>query len=311
MKVKVLVVDDAALIRDMIKRALYRHYENIEVEFAVDGLKAQSLLKVGLFDLILCDWEMPKMDGRELLDWLRGEERTADIPFVMVTSRGEKDHVMQAAQSGVSGYLTKPFTNEQLLAATTKVLKKRGKLKLAHGGAAKADAAQKPQDSLSLLMAGGSSAEKPPAKKSRDNGSISALTGNPLITAQDSGPAASPNAESAAKLKSTQVSAAKAKKRMAHLRYREHAHSCLIKEITLKEATTVLRGDDELPSILEQTVVHIADQSGESSLQLNAYVYAMTAVDRKMDSQYVNVKVIFVDEDPLKLEHLSHYIQSI
>ena len=57
MKVKVLVVDDAALIRDMIKRALYRHYENIEVDFAVDGLKAQSLLKVGLFDLILCDFK--------------------------------------------------------------------------------------------------------------------------------------------------------------------------------------------------------------------------------------------------------------
>jgi hypothetical protein len=196
------------------------------------------------------------------------------------------------------------------------VLKKCGKFKLAHGGAGKAEAVGKPQDSLSLLTAGSSNALKTKEKKILDSGSISALTANPLLTSQNSRVAAGPNkqmpvTESATKSKSTQASSAKAKKRMAHLRYRQHAHSCLIKEISLKEVLAVLRCDDELPSVLEQTVVHIADQTGEGSLQLNAYVYAMTAGERKMDSQYVNVRVILVDEDPHKLEQLSHYIQSI
>jgi DNA-binding response OmpR family regulator len=108
----VLVVDDAAFIRNLIKKAMKDSYPDFKVHEAIDGRKAQSLLKSTSIDLVLCDWEMPEMSGLELITWMRAEERYAKTPFMMITSRGERDHVLKAVTAGVSDYIGKPFTRD-------------------------------------------------------------------------------------------------------------------------------------------------------------------------------------------------------
>lgn len=128
-KLKVLVVDDAIFIRDLVKKGLRSHFHDMEIEDAPNGLRAQQLLAVGRFDLILCDWEMPEMSGLELLNWCRKDSlHNNAIPFIMVTSRSDKENVMQAIQAGVTDYIGKPFTNDQLITKVRKALIRIGKL---------------------------------------------------------------------------------------------------------------------------------------------------------------------------------------
>lgn len=127
-KVSVLVVDDATFIRDLVKKGLRDNLPGIQIEEAVNGRKAQQLLGRNPIDLILCDWEMPEMSGLELLQWCREQESLKGVPFIMVTSRGDKENVVQAIQAGVSDFIGKPFSNEQLITKVKKALQRAGKL---------------------------------------------------------------------------------------------------------------------------------------------------------------------------------------
>lgn len=102
---KFLVVDDATFIRDMVKKQLRDAYVGCQISDAPSATRAQVLLKTQRFDLILCDWEMPEMSGEEFLRWLRAHPQHKDTPFIMVSSRGERDFVVKAVQAGVSDYL--------------------------------------------------------------------------------------------------------------------------------------------------------------------------------------------------------------
>src|SRR5690606_28289136 len=134
-KVSVLVVDDAPFIRDLVKKGLRDHFPGILIEEAVNGRKAQQLLARAGIDLILCDWEMPEMSGLELLTWCREQDHLKTTPFIMVTSRGDKENVIQAIQAGVSDYIGKPFSNDQLVTKVKKALARSGKLEALMSGA--------------------------------------------------------------------------------------------------------------------------------------------------------------------------------
>ena len=101
-KVSVLVVDDAPFIRDLVKKALRSHFPGVQVEEAVDGRKAQQILSRVSFDLILCDREMPEMNGLQLLQWFRGQPDTAAIPFVRYEMDAEG--VLRSAADYTYGY---------------------------------------------------------------------------------------------------------------------------------------------------------------------------------------------------------------
>ena len=101
-KVSVLVVDDATFIRDLVKKGLRDNFPGVQIEEAINGRKAQQMLSRQVIDLILCDWEMPEMSGLELLTWCREQDNLKTTPFIMVTSRGDKENVVQAIQAGVS-----------------------------------------------------------------------------------------------------------------------------------------------------------------------------------------------------------------
>ena len=153
-KVSVLVVDDATFIRDLVKKGLRDNFPGVQIEEAINGRKAQQMLSRQVVDLILCDWEMPEMSGLELLTWCREQPQLKAMPFVMVTSRGDKENVVQAIQAGVSGYVSKPFTNEQLLTKVKQALNKVGKLDTLMNSAPTKMNSAFGNDSLSALTGG-------------------------------------------------------------------------------------------------------------------------------------------------------------
>lgn len=110
---KVLVVDDFATMRRIVKNILTQlGFKNI-VE-ADDGATAVDLLKNEKVDLIISDWNMPKMTGLELLQHVRADAGMADVPFVMVTAEAQQDNIILAVKAKVSQYIVKPFTAETL-----------------------------------------------------------------------------------------------------------------------------------------------------------------------------------------------------
>ena len=118
---KVLVVDDFATMRRIVKNILsqlgYKHI--IEAD---DGTTALDILKQEKIDLIICDWNMPKMTGLDLLKHVRGNPDMANIPFIMVTAEAQQDNIILAVKAKVSQYIVKPFTADTLGEKINKVL---------------------------------------------------------------------------------------------------------------------------------------------------------------------------------------------
>lgn len=294
-KISVLVVDDAPFIRDLMKKSLRNHFPGIHIEEAVNGRKAQQMLGKQTFDLILCDWEMPELSGLELLSWCREQDNLKTTPFVMVTSRGDKDNVVQAIQAGVSDFVGKPFSSEQLIGKVTKALSRTGKLAQSTAAAAKPSAANPfANDSLSALTGGKGVAPapaKPAAANPFANNSLSALTG------------ASPNAAGSPK-----PAAAPSGRGQGQLRLPGGLLSCVIKGLSLKDAVLVVKRGELLPQILESAVLDLEQGDGGEVARLNGYLHAIAAFEPKPDSEWLQVTFRFVDRDPQKLDYLSRLI---
>jgi chemosensory pili system protein ChpA (sensor histidine kinase/response regulator) len=111
----VLVVDDSITVRRVTQRLLERH--GMRVLTAKDGLDALEILQEHVPDVILLDIEMPRMDGYEMATQVRGNQRLADVPIIMITSRVSDKHRARAIEIGVNDYLGKPYQENQLLDA--------------------------------------------------------------------------------------------------------------------------------------------------------------------------------------------------
>ncbi|WP_043307705.1 response regulator [Pseudomonas sp. ML96] len=287
-KVSVLVVDDATFIRDLVKKGLRDHFPGIQIEEAVNGRKAQQMLARQPVDLILCDWEMPEMSGLELLTWCREQEALKTTPFVMVTSRGDKENVVQAIQAGVTDYIGKPFSNEQLITKVKKALHRAGKLQ--------ALAASAPPKMLST----GAFA----------NDSLSALTGGKAEVVKPAAKAAAPAAAAAfAKPEpAAKAAAAPAGRGQGQLRLPGGSMACVIKALSLKEALLVVKRAELLPQVLESAVLDLEQGEAAETARLNGYLHAVAALEPKPDSEWLQLTFKFVDKDPQKLDYLSRLI---
>ncbi len=105
----VLIVDDFLTMRRIVRKILRDlQFENI-IE-AEDGSAAVEVLSTNKIDLIVSDWNMPKMTGLELLKYVRSQESTKDLPFLMVTAEAQKENIVEAVKAKVSNYIVKPFT---------------------------------------------------------------------------------------------------------------------------------------------------------------------------------------------------------
>jgi two-component system chemotaxis response regulator CheY len=123
LSMKILIVDDFATMRRIMKNILKQiGFTNI-IE-ADDGTTALEELKKTSVDLIISDWNMPKMTGLDLLKNVRGTDGLKEVPFLMVTAEAQKQNVIDAVQAGVTNYVVKPFTAEAISEKLEKIFGK-------------------------------------------------------------------------------------------------------------------------------------------------------------------------------------------
>ena len=111
---KLLVVDDSSTMRRIIKNTLARlgHKDVLE---GADGVEGWTVLDANPeVDMLITDWNMPEMNGLELVIKVRADERFKDLPIIMVTTEGGKAEVITALKAGVNNYIVKPFTPQVL-----------------------------------------------------------------------------------------------------------------------------------------------------------------------------------------------------
>lgn len=119
--IRALIVDDSSVMRKIVERSLRQAGVPLSQVFeAGDGAQALAALETNKVDLILCDINMPVMDGLEFVRHLPGVENAKGVPVVMITTEGSEAHVVAALSAGARGYIRKPFApdevKEQLLA---------------------------------------------------------------------------------------------------------------------------------------------------------------------------------------------------
>lgn len=115
MALDILIVDDSATIRKILQRVLAQTELDIgNVAEAADGAEALTILEAGRSGLVLCDINMPNMDGLQLLRAVQGRADLSDLRFIMITTEGSQEKVMEAVRLGARGYVRKPFTAEEI-----------------------------------------------------------------------------------------------------------------------------------------------------------------------------------------------------
>jgi two-component system, chemotaxis family, chemotaxis protein CheY len=125
-KIRALIVDDSSVMRKIVERSLRQAgVELAQVLEAGNGAEALAVLAENSVDLILCDINMPVMDGIEFVHRLQSIDHGKDVPVVMITTEGNESHVVQALSAGARGYIRKPFTADQVKEHVLPVLGKK------------------------------------------------------------------------------------------------------------------------------------------------------------------------------------------
>lgn len=122
----ILVVDDFPTMRRIV-RSLLKELGFNNVEEAEDGQEALGRLRSGSFEFVLSDWNMPNLDGLEMLKQMRADAALKELPVLMITAEAKKENIIAAAQAGANGYIVKPFTAVTLEEKLNKIFQKLGK----------------------------------------------------------------------------------------------------------------------------------------------------------------------------------------
>jgi two-component system chemotaxis response regulator CheY len=120
---KILVVDDFSTMRRIIKNLL-KDLGFSNIQEADDGSTALPMLQQGDFDFVVTDWNMPGMQGIDLLRAIRADDKLKHLPVLMVTAEAKKEQIVMAAQAGVNGYIVKPFTAATLKTKLDKIFER-------------------------------------------------------------------------------------------------------------------------------------------------------------------------------------------
>lgn len=123
--IKFLVVDDMSTMRRIV-RTILKELGFDNVEEAEDGNDALNKLRLTKFDFVISDWNMPNLDGLEMLKAIRADENLKTLPVMLVTAEAKKENIIEAAKAGASGYVVKPFTAAVLEEKLTKIFEKAG-----------------------------------------------------------------------------------------------------------------------------------------------------------------------------------------
>ncbi|CAM4324071.1 chemotaxis response regulator CheY [Shewanella denitrificans] len=120
---KILIVDDFSTMRRIIKNLL-RDLGFNNTQEADDGSTALPMLQRGDFDFVVTDWNMPGMQGIDLLKAIRADDSLKHLPVLMVTAEAKREQIIAAAQAGVNGYVVKPFTAATLKEKLDKIFER-------------------------------------------------------------------------------------------------------------------------------------------------------------------------------------------
>ncbi len=274
---RVLIVDDASFTRDLVRKAVRYFFPSFPCDEAHDGEAAQKLILKNNYDLILSDWEMPKMSGVELLTWVRANEPSAHVPFIMITSRGDKEHVVEALNLKVNNYLVKPFSNEKFGKVVSGVLIKA--LGITQEDLVKLGGMRNPE-MLSASRIGGLSAA--------------------LQIASDIGGKPVDNTESILRPKG---------KLLIPLRTSKGVQThILLRELSFAQISGVIRSGEVVPHIQEQVVIDV--QAGGAVARINGYVHLLECRDGGATADFLNITVNNIDEDDVnKRKQIETYIK--
>lgn len=121
---KFLIVDDFSIMRRIVS-GLIKECGFTNIKEAEDGDVALTMLKREHFDFVVTDWNMPRMQGIDLLREIRSDESLKNIPVLMVTAEAKKENIIQAAQAGADGYIVKPFTKATLYEKLERIFSKK------------------------------------------------------------------------------------------------------------------------------------------------------------------------------------------
>ena len=122
---KILIVDDFSTMRRIIKNLL-RDLGYNNTHEADDGNTALPMLKNGDYQFLVTDWNMPGMQGIDLLKAIRLDDKLKHLPVLMVTAEAKREQIIEAAQAGVNGYIVKPFTAATLKEKLDKIFERIG-----------------------------------------------------------------------------------------------------------------------------------------------------------------------------------------
>jgi two-component system chemotaxis response regulator CheY len=124
-KMRFLVVDDFSTMRRIV-RNLLKELGFANIDEAEDGQVALQKLTAEPFDFVVSDWNMPNMDGLQLLQAVRANAQLKHLPVLMITAEAKRENIVAAAQAGASGYIVKPFTAATLNEKLSKIFEKMG-----------------------------------------------------------------------------------------------------------------------------------------------------------------------------------------
>ncbi|MBX9607774.1 MAG: chemotaxis response regulator CheY [Gammaproteobacteria bacterium] len=122
---KILVVDDFSTMRRII-RNLLRDLGFSNTDEADDGSTALPMLRTGKYDFLITDWNMPIMEGIDLVRAIRADADLRELPILMVTAEARREQIVAAAEAGVNGYIVKPFTAQTLEQKIQKIFERLG-----------------------------------------------------------------------------------------------------------------------------------------------------------------------------------------
>lgn len=124
-KMRILIVDDFSTMRRIV-RNLLKELGFSNVDEAEDGAVALQKLQQGGFEFVVTDWNMPNLDGLQLLQAIRRAPTLKHLPVLMITAEAKRENIITAAQAGANGYIVKPFTAATLAEKLQKIFEKMG-----------------------------------------------------------------------------------------------------------------------------------------------------------------------------------------
>ncbi|GGG58658.1 two-component system response regulator [Pseudohongiella nitratireducens] len=283
MKLRILLCDDASFIRDLTKRTLRKFLPQSEIMEAGDGRRAQTLISRQSFDLVISDWEMPHMSGEDLVRWIRNESEHKELPFLMVSSLGDKSHIVKAVDAGVSDYLGKPFSPEDLMHKVTKLLRKSGKL-----------TAGQSDSGMSSRGSGGPFSSVDILSGKRSSQSAGQADASPLLSG---------NANTANERGSKAAGTAIAK-------ISDHSVKCMIKSITLQDLVLITKRSDYIPELFSSASLTISLSQGSAlAIQdIPAYLHAISAVEKNEKSGFIQLVFRFRELPANATESISEWL---